>query len=64
MAARKKWIQKLDLKKGAFTRQAKQRGMSVPEFTRYVLEHKEKFDTTTLRRALLAKRFQSFKRKK
>lgn len=52
-----KWIQKADLNKGAFTRKAKRRGMSVAEFRRYVLAHKDQFDTTTVRQANLARTF-------
>lgn len=48
------WIQQMNMKKGAFTRQAKQHNMSVPEFADYVLKHKAKFDDTTRKRAVLA----------
>lgn len=43
--------------KGAFTRQAKTRGMTAQEFARKVLANKENYDTTTVRRANLARTF-------
>ena len=49
----KKWIQGVvaHMKKGAFTAQAKQHGMTVPEFREEVMEHPTKYSTTTKRRA-------------
>jgi len=40
---------------GAFTRQAKARGMTPTQFANYVLSHKNRFSTTTIRRAVFAK---------
>ena len=47
-----KFIQKMDLKKGAFTKQAKQHGMTAQEFASHVLSNKSKFSSTTVRRAV------------
>lgn len=51
----RKWIQKAIRHKGALTRQAKQAGLSVPQFTQQVLEHPEHYSPTTVRRARLAR---------
>lgn len=57
------WIQDVnksmeeDNTKGAFTRQAKTRGMTAQEFARKVLSNKENYDTKTIRRANLARTF-------
>lgn len=53
----KKWIQKANLEEGVFTRKARRQGMSAQEFARYVLSHKDDFDTKTVRQANLAKTF-------
>jgi len=59
-----KWIQKADLREGAFTRKAKKRGMTVAEFRRYVLAHKDECDTTTVRQANLARTFMKMGKKR
>lgn len=53
----KKFIQKANLKKGAFTAQAKRAGMSVAQYIKFVLNPKnaKKTTETTKRRARLAK---------
>jgi len=50
-----KWIQSAIKKPGSFTAQAKDAGMSVPAFRDKVLSNKEKFSSTTVKRANLAK---------
>ena len=50
-----KWIQSAIKKPGSFTAQAKKAGMSVPAFRDKVLSNKEKFSSTTVKRANLAK---------
>ena len=50
-----KWIQSAIKKPGSFTAQAKKAGMSVPRFRDKVLSNKEKFSSTTVKRANLAK---------
>lgn len=52
-----KWIQKMHMKKGAFTAQAERHDMGVQEFAKHVKANPDDFDTTTLRRANLALRF-------
>jgi hypothetical protein len=58
----RKWIQKANLKEGAFTAQAKRYGMSVQEFADYVLAHPERHTSTTVKRARLAKTFKKMAR--
>lgn len=50
-----KWIQKAIKKPGSFTAQAKRAGMSVPSFRKKVLANKDKYSSTTVKRANLAK---------
>ncbi len=50
-----KWIKSAIKKPGSFTAQAKNAGMSVPAFRDKVLSNKEKFSSTTVKRANLAK---------
>lgn len=50
-----KWIQKAIKKPGSFTAQAKRAGMSVPSFREKVLANKDKYSSTTVKRANLAK---------
>lgn len=54
---KKKWIQGMHMKEGSFTTQAKKAGMGVQEFATHVLANKGKFSGTTVKRAVLAKRF-------
>jgi hypothetical protein len=49
------WIKSAIKKPGSFTAQAKNAGMSVPAFRDKVLSNKEKFSSTTVKRANLAK---------
>ena len=58
----RKWIQKANLKEGAFTSQAKRYGMSVQEYADYGLAHPERHTSTTVRRARLAKTFKKMAR--
>lgn len=55
----KKWMQKVasTMKKGSFTAQAKKAGMSTAAFSKKVLANKEKFSSTTVKRASLARTF-------
>lgn len=59
-----KWIQKMDLKKGAFTAQANRAKKSVSEFADEVTKNPEKFSATTRKRAILAKTFKKISKKK
>lgn len=56
------WIQKAIKNPGSFTRQAKRNDMTVPQFTKEVLSHKKNYDTTTIRRATLAKTFSKMRK--
>jgi hypothetical protein len=55
--SKKKWIQGMNMKEGSFTAQAMAAKMGVQEFAAHVLANKDKFSTTTIRRAVLAQRF-------
>ena len=51
------WIQKANLKKGAFTKQAKNADMSVQGFANKVTKSPGDYSPTTVRRARLAQTF-------
>jgi len=51
------WIQKANLKKGAFTKQAKNADMSVQGFANKVTKNPGDYSPTTVRRARLAQTF-------
>jgi len=53
----KKWIQKADIKKGAFTKKADSAGMSVQQFAKKVIGNKDKFSSKTEKQAHLAQTF-------
>ena len=57
-----KWIQKAIKKPGAFTAQAKKAGMSTSSFRDKVLANKEKFSSTTVKRANFAKTLSKMKK--
>lgn len=57
-----KWIQNAIKKPGSFTKQAKAAGMSTSSFRDKVLSNKEKFSSTTVRRANLAKTLSKMKK--
>jgi hypothetical protein len=65
----KKWIQELDIKKGAFSRQAKREGLTTKQFEDKVIKsYKSKGGynptLTTYRRALLSRKLRKIKKKK
>jgi hypothetical protein len=62
--ADQKWIQKANLKEGAFTKQAKAAGMSVQAFANKVLKKGSNASPLTKRRARLAKTFNKMAQKK
>jgi len=64
MAKKKKWIQKADIKEGAFTKQAKSAGVGVQEFANKVLANPDKYSSTTVKRANLAKNFAKMAKRK
>ena len=61
--AEHKWIQKANLKEGAFTKQAKKAGMSVQAFASKVLKKGSKASALTKKRATLAKTFKKMAKK-
>jgi len=56
------WIKGAIKKPGSFTAQAKKAGMSVPAFRDKVLANKDKFSSTTVKRANLAKTLSKMKK--
>lgn len=60
----KNWIQGAIKEPGSFTRQAKARGMTVPQFADAVLSGKVKAGTKTKRRATLAKTLAKLRKKR
>ena len=63
-------MNKLDIKKGTFTKQAKRHGMSVKDYANYVIKHRKShrksgYNPTlkTYRRAILYKTFKNSKKK-
>lgn len=48
--------------KGEFTAKAKRHGMGVQQFANYVLAHKDKFPTSTIRQAVFAKNSNTWKK--
>lgn len=59
-ASGSKWIQKIHMKKGAFTAKAKRRGMTPAEYQSEVLAHPDRYDTRTVRQANLRKTLVKF----
>ena len=65
-----KWMNKLDIKKGSFTKQAKRHNMGIDEYANYVIKHRKGDNKsgynptlTTYRRAILYKTFMKSKKK-
>lgn len=56
------WISGAIKHPGAFTRKARKRGMTASEFGAQVRSNPERYDSTTVRQANLAKTLKSFKR--
>jgi hypothetical protein len=59
-----KFIQSAIKNPGSFTRQAKREGLTVPQFTKKVLNNKSKFSTLTVRRATLARTLSRLSKKR
>ena len=51
----KKWIQKADIKEGAFTAKAKRKGITSAQLQENVLANPEKYDERTVKQANLRK---------
>jgi len=60
----KRWIQKMNMKEGAFTKQAKRAGKSVQQFAKQVENNPSKYSSTTRKRASLARTFSKMSKKK
>jgi len=58
----KNFIKNMNLKKGAFTKQSKKAKMTVPEFTKEVINNPNKYSSTTKKRAVLARTFDDIRR--
>ena len=57
-----KWIQKAELKKGAFSAKAKRAGMSVQAYASKVTAKKSQASATTKRQGVLAKTFANMRK--
>lgn len=64
MAEEKNWIQGAVEHPGAFTKKAKERGMSTSELAAKVTTNPEQYDKTTVRQANLAKTLTKLRKKK
>lgn len=62
--AKSRWIQDAIKSPGAFTRQAKDHGMTVPEYAEAVTSGKIKASVRTKRRATLAQTLRAIARKR
>jgi hypothetical protein len=65
MAEDKKWIQEAVSKHpGAFSKKAKEHGMSTAEFAKTVTANPDEYDTRTVKQANLAKTLTKLRKKK
>ena len=64
MTEDKKWIQGAIKHPGAFTKKAKEHGMSVSEFAAKVTANPDEYDKTTVRQANLAKTLKKLRKHK
>lgn len=64
MAEEKNWIQGAVEHPGAFTKKAKERGMSAADLASKVTANPEQYDKTTVRQANLAKTLKKLRKKK
>ena len=64
MAEEKNWIQGAVERPGAFTKKAKERGMSTATLASKVTANPEQYDKTTVRQANLAKTLKKLREKK
>lgn len=61
---KKKWIQSVNMDKGAFTKKAKRAGMTVPQYEREVLKRGSKASATTKKQAVLSRTLRGLRKKK
>jgi hypothetical protein len=52
---KKKWIQSMDMKEGAFTAKAKKKGITTAQLQENVLANPDKYDEKTVKQANLRK---------
>jgi hypothetical protein len=60
----KNWIDKAEIKKGAFINKAKSKGITTAQLQENVLADPEKYDDSTVKQANLRKTLVSLKKKK
>lgn len=60
----KNWIDKAEIKKGAFTKKAKSKGITTAQLQENVLADPDKYDESTVKQANLRKTLVSLKKKK
>jgi len=60
----KKWIQKAEIKEGAFTAKAKSRGITAAQLQENVLSNPDKYDEKTVKQANLRKTLVGLHKKK
>lgn len=60
----KKWIQGMDMKKGAFTAKAKKKGITSAQLQENVLAEPDKYDEKTVKQARLRQTLVRLKKKK
>jgi hypothetical protein len=60
----KNWIDKAEIKKGVFTKKAKNKGITTAQLQENVLADPEKYDKSTVKQANLRKTLVSSKKKK
>ena len=61
---KKKWIQGMDMKEGAFTAKAKRRGITSAQLQENVLSNPDKYDEKTVKQARLRQTLVGLKKKK
>ena len=59
-----KWIQKADIKEGAFTAKAKRKGITSAQLQENVLSNPDKYDEKTVKQARLRQTLVGLKKKK
>ena len=60
----KKWIQGMEMKKGAFTAKAKKKGITTAQLQENVLSNPDKYDDKTVKQARLRKTLVGLKQRK
>jgi len=61
---KKKWVQGMDMKEGAFTAKAKRRGITSAQLQENVLSNPDKYDEKTVKQARLRQTLVGLKKKK